>query len=268
MNLTNGSEQKETTASHRRAVERVIENISRNLDEPLTMGDMARMANISPFHFNRVFHQVTGLPPSQFLYAMRLEKAKRLLLTTQMSITDVCFEVGYNSLGTFTSRFTELVGLSPREFRNLSKKIRRFNWESFFQMGWREPETGFLETHIRGKIDAPENFEGLIFIGLFKDNIPQSEPAAGTLLTRGDLFRLTSKPLDDYNLLVAAIPRSENSIDYLLLNFSTLLVGFSKVSPHINYYEIVLRPLQLTDPPILTALPLFLVKKMSELCEV
>ncbi len=119
-----------TLASHRRAVERVITSARERLCEPISLRDMSRVAYISTFHFNRVFHQVTGLPPAKFISAMRLDEAKRLLLNTHMSITDICFEVGYNSLSTFTRLFTQRVGLGPREFRYLAERITPASVES------------------------------------------------------------------------------------------------------------------------------------------
>ena len=110
-----------TIAAHHQAVERVIRMMHDRLDEPLTLQEMSRIAYISPCHFNRTFRQITGIPPNQYFYALRLETAKRLLLTTNTSVTDVCFDVGYNSLGTFIRRFTGLVGLSPSRFRSLAR---------------------------------------------------------------------------------------------------------------------------------------------------
>src|SRR5438552_3162102 len=99
------------TLSHRnRAVERVIQMMHERLDEPLCLRTLARIAFLSPYHFHRIFRQITGIPPSQFLTALRLQTAKGLLLTTPRSVTDVCFDVGYNSLGSFITRFTQLVG--------------------------------------------------------------------------------------------------------------------------------------------------------------
>src|SRR5678815_3163943 len=97
---------------------------------PTPLRDMSRVAYISEFHFNRVFHQITGLPPAKFISAMRLDEAKRLLLNTNQSVTDICFDVGYNSLSTFTRRFTQRVGLGPREFRYLAERIRPASVES------------------------------------------------------------------------------------------------------------------------------------------
>jgi len=106
----------DTVASHRRAVERVITSARERLCEPISLHDMSRVAYLSAFHFNRVFHQFTGLPPAKFISAMRLDEAKRLLLNTNLSITDICFEVGYNSLSHFSKAFTEVVGCSPGSY--------------------------------------------------------------------------------------------------------------------------------------------------------
>src|SRR5919106_1160070 len=84
----NSSCREDTLAAHRRAVERVITTARGRLCEPISLRDMSRVAYLSTFHFNRVFHQITGLPPTKFISAMRLDEAKRLLLNTEMSITD------------------------------------------------------------------------------------------------------------------------------------------------------------------------------------
>src|SRR6476619_357808 len=112
----NSTCREDTLASHRRAVERVITAARERLCEPISLQDMSRVAYLSAFHFNRVFHQITGLPPNKFISAMRLAEAKRLLLNTTLSSTDICFEVGYTSISTFTRYFTQRVGLRPREF--------------------------------------------------------------------------------------------------------------------------------------------------------
>src|SRR5215472_13479816 len=110
-----------TVRSHYESVERVIATMRDRIDEPLSLGSMARIAFTSRYHFNRVFRQVTGVPPAQFLYALRLERAKRLLMQTQRKVIDICYDVGYNSVGTFTRRFTDLLGVSPGTFRQLSR---------------------------------------------------------------------------------------------------------------------------------------------------
>lgn len=267
-NIYGSQHRKDTLKDRKRAVERVITNISQNLSEPFTLDEMAKIAYFSPFHFNRIFHDVTGLPPSQFFYAMRLQEAKRLLLMTKMSVTDICFEVGYNSLGTFTRRFTDLVGLSPTELRHFAKEIRKFDWSGLYRDGWKEPVGN---SFISGELRTPENFEGLIFIGLFEKMIPQSSPLSGTLVTRACRYKIGRVSNGTYNLLVAALPRSVDPLDYLLTDMSKLLVGVGEEPITVGQDEIsgdlniTIRPLRLTDPPILTALPLLLIKGLRQI---
>lgn len=95
-----------------RAVERSIETMREHLDEKLTVDDLARSAMFSRFHFSRVFQRATGVSPRRFLSAMRLEEAKRLLLATSIMVVDIGHQVGYDSVGTFSSRFRSSVGVS------------------------------------------------------------------------------------------------------------------------------------------------------------
>src|SRR5712692_6429375 len=99
-----------TLAAQTQAVERAIQTMHTHLHEVLTLEDLASVAYLSPSHFHRVFCRLIGIPPGEFLSALRLQAARRLLVTTSLSVTDICFEVGYTSTGSFTSRFTHLVG--------------------------------------------------------------------------------------------------------------------------------------------------------------
>src|SRR5260370_32224634 len=106
-----------TLAAQTQAVESTIQIMHTHLQEVLTLEDLASVACLSPSHFHRVFCRLIGIPPGEFLSALRFQAARRLLVTTSLSVTDICFEVGYTSIGSFTSRFTHLVGLSPRLLR-------------------------------------------------------------------------------------------------------------------------------------------------------
>lgn len=255
-----------TITAHRQAVERVILSMRERLDEPLSLQDMADIACLSPFHFNRVFHQTTGLPPAQFLYALRLEAAKRLLLTTSLSVTGICYEVGYNSVGTFTSRFTHLVGLSPRHFRALAQKIDTSFLESLSGEGAAIFKNASRGPGVAGRILTPKPVEGLIFIGLFPTFIPQSRPVGGTLLTAPGSYSIGPVMDGQYYVFAAAFPLSNDLLAYLLPDAASLLVGVG-TRPAIVRKEqadepvdVALRPVQITDPPILIALPFLLTE--------
>src|ERR1044072_5561 len=169
--VTNSMQAEDTLASHRRAVERVITSARERLCEPISLHDMSRVAYLSAFHFNRVFHQITGLPPNKFISAMRLDEAKRLLLNTQLSITDICFEVGYNSLSTFTRLFTERVGLGPREFRYLAERMTPVSVESLCAHYAEVTEHAALSPSVEGFVESVKPGEGPIFVGLFQAHL-------------------------------------------------------------------------------------------------
>src|ERR1700733_1339176 len=103
------------------AIERAIECIWERYSEPLSLTQIAESALLSRFYFARLFREATGITPGRFLAAIRIHQAKRLLLSTPMSITDISSAVGYNSLGSFTNYFTASVGVSPGQFRRLSR---------------------------------------------------------------------------------------------------------------------------------------------------
>jgi AraC-like DNA-binding protein len=96
---------------------RVKDRIDRDYAEPLDVEALARSAHMSAGHLSRRFRAAFGESPYSYLMTRRIERAMALLRLDTMSVTDVCFAVGYGSLGTFTTRFTELVGVSPGAYR-------------------------------------------------------------------------------------------------------------------------------------------------------
>jgi AraC-like DNA-binding protein len=93
-------------------------DLLRELREPSpSIADLAREVQISPFHFIRQFEAVFGVTPHQFRIQTRLDAAKRLLAMGQHSVTDVCMEVGFSSLGSFSALFTRRVGEAPSAYR-------------------------------------------------------------------------------------------------------------------------------------------------------
>ena len=253
----------DTIASHRRAVERVITSARERLCEPISLRDMSRVAYLSEFHFNRVFHQITGLPPAKFISAMRLDEAKRLLLNTERSITDISFEVGYNSLSTFTRRFTQRVGLGPREFRYLAERITPASVESLCAH-YAELTGRATMRAVEGFVELPKADERPIFVGLFQAHIPQSRPVGGALLTSPGAFCIGPVPDGIYHLLAAALPPLTDTLSYLLPDSANLLVGAGNGPVIVRQgkangpYNISLRPMALTDPPLLVSLPFLL----------
>jgi AraC-like DNA-binding protein len=96
---------------------RVRDRMDREYAQPLDVEALARDAHMSAGHFSREFRRAYGESPYGYLMTRRVERAMALLRGSDLSVTEVCFEVGCSSLGTFSTRFTELVGVPPSVYR-------------------------------------------------------------------------------------------------------------------------------------------------------
>ncbi len=222
-----------TLVTQTQAVERAIQAMHTHLHELLTLEDLASVACLSPSHFTRVFDRLIGIPPGEFLSALRFQAARRLLLTTPLSVTEICFEVGYTSIGSFTSRFTHRVGLSPRRLRQRAQAFEPLPLEH----AERYPTTPLriqLKHALLGRISAPAAFRGTIYVGLFTSPIPQGRPVRCTTLSSPGWYRPGEQ------LLVGN-------------NASALVIRHGQVS---GDPDLVLHPPRLTDPPLVMGLPL------------
>ena len=100
-----------------RRLRRARDRMDREYAQPLDVASLAQTALMSPAHFHRRFREAYGETPYAYLMTRRIERAQALLRRGDQSVTDVCFAVGCTSLGSFSSRFTELVGESPSAYR-------------------------------------------------------------------------------------------------------------------------------------------------------
>ena len=96
---------------------RVRDRMDREYAQPLDVESLARGVHLSAGHLSRQFRSAYGESPYSYLMTRRIERAMALLRGTTMSVTEICFSVGCNSLGTFSTRFSELVGMSPSAYR-------------------------------------------------------------------------------------------------------------------------------------------------------
>jgi AraC-like DNA-binding protein len=98
--------------------------MDREYARPLDVEAVARGVHMSGGHFSRQFRRAYGESPYQYLMTRRIERAMALLRRRDMSVTEVCFAVGFASLGTFSTRFTQLVGVPPRLYRERGAPFR------------------------------------------------------------------------------------------------------------------------------------------------
>jgi AraC-like DNA-binding protein len=183
-----------------KSVGRVIETMREKLGEQLSIDEMARTAMFSKFHFSRIFQRVTGVSPGRFLWAMRIQRAKQLLLTSSLNVTEISHTVGYTSVGTFSSRFSSAVGISPSVYRRLGGYVPQTPAEDQPAAAERPPPV------VTGDVSAtPDDDADLIFVGLFADRMPQGRPASSTLLARPGPFVLSEVPHGTWYLLAHSI---------------------------------------------------------------
>jgi AraC family transcriptional regulator len=238
------------------AVENVVHLLRREPQAALSLGDMADIAALSSFHFCRVFRSIVGIPPVEFQAALRLDLAKRLLLTTPLSVTEICFEVGYGSPGTFISRFTRQVGVPPRSLRHIAQDGPKTGPSTH-----RPTLPQVTEFGVRGHVCGPDTISGRIFVALFPGPVPQGRPIACDTLSKPGPYRIASVPDGRWFLLAAALSASSRAeegvflppISLVAVGDGPLTVRRGRVMGHTNLW---LRPPRLLDPPVLIALPL------------
>lgn len=126
---------------------RARDAIDRDFAKPLDIPALARIAVVSEAHFIRTFHRVFGETPHRYLQRRRIERAMALLRDSDLSVTDVCFRVGFGSLGTFSRTFRDLIGQSPSAYRLRSA---RAPVPSCFVMRWTRP------SHLGGSSSSGE----------------------------------------------------------------------------------------------------------------
>ncbi|MFF8867335.1 helix-turn-helix domain-containing protein [Streptomyces sp. NPDC015139] len=241
-----------TSTAIERAVHRVIQDMHANLGQDLTIDDMARTAMFSKFHFTRAFRDVTGTSPGRFLSALRLQEAKRLLIDTGFSVADISSQVGYSSVGTFSSRFKSCVGVSPSMFRDLG------GFASDIAPGAHEKD---VTTHssLRGRVTFPEDrAPGNCFLGLFPTPVPQGQPVRCAVLNGPGSFELRDIPAGTWYVLVHSVPYG---YEHLASGTGSDVVSVGRYGPvtaHADTLllpaEITLRPVEALDPPVLMAL--------------
>ena len=245
---------------HLEAVRRVIHVMRERLAEPLTHSELAHTAYLSPFHFNRVFRLVTGLPPGRFLAALRMSEAKRLLLESHMNVTDICFSVGYSSLGTFTTQFAQQVGVGPREFRRLGTA---YGDRAIAEMIQAQPcGPGINRGRVTGHICIPESGK-LVMMGLFPRSLALGKPVACTSTDGPGYFQIIGVPDGTFCLLAAAHPADATVSEVLVADCRPgQWVGAADHPVTVEGgradcpVRITLRPTVDTNPPILIGIPL------------
>lgn len=244
-------------------IDEVIAYIHQHIYDQLPLSRLANHVAYSPYHFTRIFKERIGLSPLYYVSSLRLQKAKDLLLHTNLSVRDIGLEIGQQSLGTFTTRFTERVGLTPSHFRNSALQADDCFRSLQKLKDWRSSQSiSNQHARIEGTVQATIPFEGVILIGLFAKPIPEGLPLYGTLLSSLGDFCFTGVKPGTYYLMATSVSWGMQAMDFLLPH--TTLRTRSKepiiVKPYssVPHQQVMLHVPRPDDPPILISLPLLM----------
>ncbi|MGQ0842001.1 helix-turn-helix domain-containing protein [Actinokineospora sp.] len=241
-----------TSAARVHSVAKAIDYMHGHLSEPLQLNDVARAGMLSPFHFHRVFREITLTTPARFLTALRMTEARHLLLSTAKSVTEVCTEVGYSSLGTFISQFGRLTGLSPRRFRFALTRIGDLR---IGDLGATDDWTrshgpvGVVGGGLRGCDCA--------LLGMFRLDRAHEWPLAFEVIETDRLARTNLLPDGRYQAVAVGFSSDTTVLDALAAPIAVLgVIGFD-LSPlivtrgDVMYpFHVVLRRQRRFDPPV------------------
>ncbi|MER7707809.1 helix-turn-helix transcriptional regulator [Kitasatospora sp. NPDC097605] len=222
-----------------------------NYADPLSLEQLARTASYSKFHYTRIFNQLTGTSPGRFLTAIRLYMAKRHLLETPASVTDISYRVGYNSLGTFTSRFTRSVGVPPTRYRLLAQGD---DLPALTPPAGR-PARG-LST-VTGQLFFPSDVGRVrVYVGAFNTPIVEGYPQSCDILDEARPFRL-DVPDGQWFIRAAAVATDDDRPRPQIRPPRLVGSGWAVRARGGRVYgtDVQLREVTQLDLPILLALP-------------
>ena len=225
-------------------------DLARERPAELSVTDLADHVGYSPFHFSRLFAQQVGIGPGQYLTALRIDEAKRLLLADTDAVIDVATAVGFDSLSSFTRRFRATVGVPPGRLRRLADHISDRPPTPFSLIG---PGQGT----VRADLELPEGFsprgDASIWVGWYPHPAPIGLPRSGVLVSGVDAVELPPCPGAPF-LLGFAVPVHAGPLDQLAPSAPVVAVHPAPITRSARV-TLSFAAATAPRPPLLTALP-------------
>jgi len=251
-------------------VVRAARFLTDHLAEPIGLGDVADHVGYSPFHLARCFERHIGMPPGRFLAGHRFQLAKRMLLDGDDRVLDVCHAAGFTGAGTFTSRFTAMVGSSPTDFRRLPDLLASAPPRPVVVPG--RARGGSVVT---GRVTLTSSAAAtvgpvpFVYVGLFTKHAARGLPVSGAMLAGPGEFLLEDVPAGTFWVLASALPASADFDAQLVPDRTVAGAAVEAVyvpapaagglppraAPARHHRDLVLDVLPAWSSPVLVALP-------------
>lgn len=235
----------------------MIQQMRSEPERTLSLGDISDIAALSSFHAIRVFRLITGYTPAAMQTALRIQEAKRLLASEQLSVTETCYTVGFSSLGSFSQRFSALTAVSPSDYRNASERVNDLA-EELSRLD-RAPLGPEPEPHsVSGRLIGDESQSCLYFVGLFPPGPPQGRPIRGDVLEAPGDFVIRHVPDGVFKIYSAAVAKPRPALEWVLPDTESHTGGGQCIRMTcgipVESVQIELRPRTEYLTPVLTTL--------------
>ncbi len=241
-------------------ITKALEYMHTNLERQLTIEKLAQNLGYSKFHFCRIFKKYLGISPTEYWASLRIEKSY-LILNQSQSILNAQLKMGYLSSGTFSSTFNKMTGLTPQQFQK--KFIEYYQYIKLYEKYKNGVFTHYAfdhhrvdtqqEKHCQIHVEVPDDFSGIIFVGLFQKPVPNQIPIVGKALIKQRTCLIDRIPNGKYYLLACAIQSSIHPLKYFYLEDCLReLINDPILFPLTTdaEYTLKLRPKKASDPPI------------------
>lgn len=210
-------------------VQAAIGYMWRNYQQDVTLDRVAAHAMYSKFYFLRRFKAATGVTPGRFLTTIRLARSKELLIgAPQMSITDIALEVGYDSIGAFSTKFRQVVGMTPSEYRaaHLADDVSSSTAGQMVAqaVAFRPDDTVLCEGRVTGHVPDPRS---TTFVGLFDGVAPQGRPSGCAVIEGIDRDFELHAPRGTWNVMAVTLATNDSGTSEVVAVGSSGLLEFT-----------------------------------------
>lgn len=245
-------------------VERVIEYIRENIENDITLDDIAKHMNYSRFYLSRTFKKEKGASIKQYIEALKVERAVSKIVENKESVSDIALNMGHKSLGTFSNTFKKQTIVSPKKYQRAASLSYKFLSNMIQNKNIMVHYNNFVETKnsFSIKVKYPVGYKHKITcMGLFKEALPKGAPVVGVASADVLEFTIENVPNCKYYFFACEIMEDISLTKSYVLNNNYrmgLFEPFTFEGQTHHSCEIMMRRKQYGDPPITINLPALL----------